>query len=118
MKKFLKDWSPIEVFKENAWHKLEADLESNLEPKRFMESLLRRVESKGHEIEGMDFGECKEGLLYITETRAQNWVFRAMTEDQKLWTMANSGKSQSWTQTLPLTQLDNCLTNFEFRYIY
>ena len=67
---------------------------------------------------GLDFGVGNESLLHITETRAQNRAFRTMTEDQKLWTMANSGSTQAWTQTLPLSHLDNCLTNFEFRAIY
>ena len=118
MKNFLKGWCPTEVFKQDAWRKLEADLESNIEPEKFMESLLSKTSDKAREIGGMDFGVSKETLLHIAETRAQNRAFRAMTEDQKLWTMANSGSTQAWTQTLPLSHLDNCLTNFEFRAIY
>ena len=118
IKIFLKEWNPVEVFKEHAWAKLEADLESNVEPESFMKSLIKSVKTSGHEIEGLDFGVFKESLLHIAEIRTQNRVFRSMTEDQKLWTMANSGKTQTWTQTLPLTHLDNCLTNFEFRAIY
>ena len=41
-----------------------------------------------------------------------------MTERQKVWTTANSGNTQGWIQTLPLSHLDNVLTNFEFRAIY
>ena len=57
-------------------------------------------------------------LLRVAETRIQNKLFETMTEAQKIWTIANSGDTQQWTQTLPLTHLDNCLTNFEFRAIY
>ena len=89
MKGFLKDWSPVEVFKENAWRKLEYDLEAAVEPEKFMESLLRKTSDKANEIEGLDFGVGNETLLHIAETRAQNRAFRTMTEDQKLWTMAN-----------------------------
>ena len=41
-----------------------------------------------------------------------------MKEWEKVWTIANSGETQTWTQTLPLQHLDNALTNFEFRAIY
>ena len=60
MKVFLKDWNPIEVFKRNGWRKLEADLESNVEPLKFFESLLRRTSNKAYEIEGLNFGVSKE----------------------------------------------------------
>ena len=81
--------------------------------------LLKKAFDNGNDITGieeLEVGSSK--LLKVTETRTQNRIFGCMTEDQKLWSMANSGKTQGWTQTLPLSHLDNCLTNFEFRAIY
>ena len=70
-------------------------------------------------IEGiLDLEARSDSLLKITETRAQNRVFEKMTEAQKLWVCANSGETQNWTQLLPLTHMDNDLTNFEFRAIF
>ena len=75
--------------------------------------------TKNQEIEGIqNFQTNTNGLLKLAETRKQNSLFRKMTERQKVWTTANSGNTQGWTQTLPLSHLDNVLTNFEFRAIY
>ena len=57
-------------------------------------------------------------LFRIAETRCQNRIFEVMSESQKLWACANSGETQNWTQLLPLTHMDNALTNFEFRAIF
>ena len=57
-------------------------------------------------------------MLRVAQTRSQNRVFENLSESQKLWVTSNSGETQTWLQLLPLTHMDNALTNFEFRAIF
>ena len=103
MKKFLNNWDPTEVFITDAWKTLESDINARIVPKVFMKSLLERSVENRISIEGLEeiaTGNMK--LLYVAETRIQNKLFESMTEAQKIWTMANSGDTQTWTQMLPL----------------
>ena len=109
----------MEVFKRDAWKKLEVELGARIEPKIFFKSLVEKSSNKKNEIRGIkDFEINNSGLLKVAETRMQNRLFRKMSEKQKVWTIANSGNTQGWTQTLPLSHMDNVLTNFEFRAIF
>ena len=113
MKKFLPLWDQTKVFREDAWHELEADLSSKIDPDVFMKTLISSSIGSTNEISGIEGLEVgNNSQTKITETRTQNKLFETMTEDQKIWTMANSGETQAWTQTLPLKHLDDALTNF------
>ena len=117
--KFTKNWNPVKTFKLEASKTLEKDLDADISPEVFIDSLVKGARSKKTENKGIHGLEALgQSLLRITETRAQNRIFESLTEDKKLWVMANSGETQTWTQMLPLTHLDNALTNFEFRAIF
>ena len=119
VKIFLPDWDPEKVFQEDAWRVLEADVNAKIDPEVFIKTLCLSAATSKNKISGIEGLEVgNSSLLKITETRTQNKLFQTMTEDQKIWTMANSGETQTWSQTLPLKHLDNVLTNFEFRAIY
>ena len=119
MKNFQKDWNSLEVFKRDAWKELEEELGARIEPKIFFESLIKKSMDKRLEIGGIEnLDLTNDALLRVAETRVQNRLFSKMTERQKVWTTANSGDTQGWTQTLPLSHLNNVLTNFEFRAIF
>ena len=119
MKNFLKDWNSLEVFERDAWKELEDELGARIEPKIFFDSLIEKSIDKKLEIGGIqNLYLTNDALLRVAETRVQNKLFSRMTERQKVWTTANSGDTQGWTQTLPLTRLNNVLTNFEFRVIF
>ena len=119
MGNFLKHWNPFKIFKRDAWRPLEIELEAKIEPWTFFNSLKEKSLNMKLKLKGvMDFEMNSSGLLKVAETRRQNRLFKGMTEKQKIWTTANTGNTQGWTQTLHLSHLDNALTNFEFRAIF
>ena len=90
-----------------------------IHPVQFINSLIAGTTTGINKIEGIERLETgKKSLLYVAETRAQNRVFENLSESQKLWVTANSGETQSWILLLPLTHMDNALTNYEFRAIF
>ena len=116
---FIEKWDPVEVFTRDAWRTLESDLDADIDPKTILDSLIISSSTGKNSISGIVGLEAgKDSLLRITELRSQNRVFENLSESEKLWITANSGETQTWTPLLPLSPMDNALTNYEFWAIF
>ena len=88
------------MFERDAWKPLEEELGSKVKPKQFIDSMIEKCFNEKAEIAGIvGFDAANKSLLKVTETIAQNRHFQSMKEWEKVWTIANSGETQSWTQT-------------------
>ena len=97
---------------ESAWRTLDNDLHAVIHPKTFLDSLISvSILKIPSTVVGLD--AAKDSLLGIMVMRSQNRIFEKLSESEKLWVSANSGETQTWTQLLPLSHMDNSLTNYE-----